>query len=662
MANNENDKKILKSLTEEDIEVIVRNMDIDQWLKKIKQNEASATSKYIMCQIKGKLKRNSKEVQEKFPGAIAESIISRNDSDCAKRLMFEFSHLRDELIRFLHEDLKDKYKIKQFAFFSAADYRLFLEDLVERNLDFIPELFFVQLKISGEIVAPEMEQTVVQMWRYGKTLKKALNRQKDEYRKLDDKCKELGDRCRKTDEENEGLKGKALQVDNLKRENERLTAQLDELEISNKGLSAGLSQEKEAFKKNLEIEYAELVGRNESLKKREKDTTECIQKLEDELVKLQSIPKSDAYQKLEGKYQKEVEDNGILYRNNEKLLQQNKELTKQIQAFDDTLSQKQKEIDEQEKHVQELTEKLKQMMAEKEKASGTQPARMQVEGNLRENDLLFIQRFAQPDEDDIVSIMSTTGYIRYVDMQMQDFVGVEGRKEWRKKLNNIIEYFVYSRLLGLHPIFCGYGSQTVASALIALMDGENAEVITIEPGFNDVAALDYAIQHAETKNVIIADGFGRMNEEVLMPILRKNYDKKLAFIAESPEELVYTPRYIMRYCLLIAFKGWRWEKEYQFSYARIDKGMLMWDKNPEGHEAFDEALAVLKLDSAYLSTRRGLFDYAMSKENNNSNFKEAFRQYAINELFWILDEDGRKQLQDYMMQNAMDDEVLNGIF
>ncbi|MGE9927616.1 hypothetical protein ACQRAB_11165 [Megasphaera elsdenii] len=645
MANNENDKKILKSLTEEEIEVIVRNMDIDQWLKEIKRNEASATSKYIMCQIKGKLKSNSKEVQEKFPGAIAESIVSRNDSNCAEQLMSEFSHLRDGLTRFLHEDLKDKYSMKQFASFSAADYRLFLEDLIERNLDFIPELFFVQLKINGEIVAPEMEQAVIQMWGYGKTLKEALNRQKDEYRKLDDKYKELGNRYRETDKENEKLK-----------------ARLNELETSNKRLSANLSQEKEAFKKNLEIEYAELVERNESLKKEEKDATEHIRKLEDELVKLQSIPKSDAYQKLEGKYQKEVEDNKILYRNNEKLLQENKKLTQHIQAFDDTLAQKQAEVDEQERHVQELTEKLKQMMTEKEKTSDTQPARISVEGNLRENNLLFIQRFAQPGEDDIVSIMSTTGYISYVNAQMQDFVYTEGRKEWRKKLRNICEYFVYSRLLGLHPIFCGYGSLTVASALIALMDGEKAEVITIEPGFNDVASLDYAIQHAGTKNVIIADGFGRMNEDVLMPILRKRYDKKLAFIAESPEEIAYTPRYIMRYCLLIAFEGWRWEKEYRFSYARIDEGMLMWDKNPDGHKAFDEALAVLNLDPAYLSTRRGLFDYAMSKENNNSDFKAAFQQYAVNELFWLLDEAGRKQLQDYMMQNAMDDEVLNGIF
>ena len=52
----------------------------------------------------------------------------------------------------------------------------------------------------------------------------------------------------------------------------------------------------------------------------------------------------------------------------------------------------------------------------------------------------------------------------------------------------------------------------------------------------------------------------------------------------------------------------------------------------------------------------------MSKEDNGSDFKTAFQQYAVNELYWLLDEANQDKLRKYLMHNSSNDEVLNGIF
>ena len=67
MINNQDDEKILDSITKEEIETIIKNMsrkDIEEWLKILRGNEKESTVKRIMLQIKAPLKANSKEVQK----------------------------------------------------------------------------------------------------------------------------------------------------------------------------------------------------------------------------------------------------------------------------------------------------------------------------------------------------------------------------------------------------------------------------------------------------------------------------------------------------------------------------------------------------------------------------------------------------------------------
>lgn len=619
MINNQDDEKILDSITKEEIETIIKNMsrkDIEEWLKILRGNEKESTVKRIMLQIKAPLKANSKEVQKKFPGIIAKMVVDERDTVCSQRVMLEFSRLRQELENSLKDNLHNKYTVNRIKEFDFEDYRLFLEDIADTGAAFDPVLFFIQLKIEGISVPSELRNMVIQMWEYRKSLQEkekitqqALEEQKNQYKDL-----------------NKAHQQSLAEQKELQKQIKTLTAKMTAYQEKNTESEATIKQQQEE-RETLQEKIKRL---NEALEKERAEKNELADIFEGKKTEYKAM--------LEKEYQSLIEKNG-------------------------TLKEEQEDIIKNIESLNARMETLRKNMGDDDVSSkpGNQAMVSIPVGYSRETSL-FVQHYPQPDETDIVSLVSTTGYIRYVATTMLNFVHTSHQKRWRKQIESVAQYFVYSRLLGLHPIFCGYGSLGVANSLIGMIDGEHADVISIPPGFNDIASLDAAIKRASTKNIIITDGFGQMNEAVLMPILRKNYDKYLTFIAEDPGEMTYVPHYLMRYCLLITFEGRQLNEAYQPTYGHLDDELLMWDCNPKGYEEFEPILKSLQLNSVYLSIRRNLFNYAMSKENNGSDFKTAFQQYAVNELYWLLDEANQDKLKKYLMHNSSNDEVLNGIF
>ena len=177
MINNQDDEKILDSITKEEIETIIKNMsrkDIEEWLKILRGNEKESTVKRIMLQIKAPLKANSKEVQKKFPGIIAKMVVDERDTVCSQRVMLEFSRLRQELENSLKDNLHNKYTVNCIKEFDFEDYRLFLEDIADTGAAFDPVLFFIQLKLEGISVPSELRNMVIQMWEYRKSLQERV--------------------------------------------------------------------------------------------------------------------------------------------------------------------------------------------------------------------------------------------------------------------------------------------------------------------------------------------------------------------------------------------------------------------------------------------------------------------------------------------------------
>lgn len=479
MINNQDDEKILDSITKEEIETIIKNMsrkDIEEWLKILRGNEKESTVKRIMLQIKAPLKANSKEVQKKFPGIIAKMVVDERDTVCSQRVMLEFSRLRQELENSLKDNLHNKYTVNCIKEFDFEDYRLFLEDIADTGAAFDPVLFFIQLKLEGISVPSELRNMVIQMWEYRKSLQEkkkitqqALEEQKNQYKDL-----------------NKAHQQSLAEQKELQKQIKTLTAKMTAYQEKNTESEATIKQQQE----ERETLQEKIKSLNEALEKERAEKNELADILKGKKTEYKAM--------LEKEYQSLIEKNGTLKEEQEDII----------------------------KNIKSLNARMKTLRKDMEGGDvsskpGNQAMVSVPVGYSRETSL-FVQHYPQPDESDIVSLVSTTGYIRYVATTMLNFVHTSHKKRWGKQIESVAQYFVYSRLLNLHPIFCGYGSLGLANSLIGMIDGERADVISIVPGFNDIASLDVAIRNASTKNVIITDGFGQMNEAVLMPILRGN--------------------------------------------------------------------------------------------------------------------------------------------
>ena len=115
---------------------------------------------------------------------------------------------------------------------------------------------------------------------------------------------------------------------------------------------------------------------------------------------------------------------------------------------------------------------------------------------------------------------------------------------WWETVVSIINGFICARRCDLYPLFYGYNALTIARMLVAIMAGEIPEMLILNPDFHDIASLDMAIMDTSTHNIII-DGFDRIDPVVLLPILRKKYNKQLIFIAEDIQRIKIIPSYLL---------------------------------------------------------------------------------------------------------------------
>ena len=103
--------------------------------------------------------------------------------------------------------------------------------------------------------------------------------------------------------------------------------------------------------------------------------------------------------------------------------------------------------------------------------------------------------------------------------------------------------------VGLIPMLCGYGARKMAMGLVAARYGEIPTIISIPAGYKDIDTLNDKINNAETEVIVVEDLFGKMNEEIILPILRRDIDKQLLFCCESLECMKYVAKYFYNYIL-----------------------------------------------------------------------------------------------------------------
>lgn len=213
---------------------------------------------------------------------------------------------------------------------------------------------------------------------------------------------------------------------------------------------------------------------------------------------------------------------------------------------------------------------------------------------------------------------------------------------WWKTVVSIINGFICSRRCGLYPLFCGYNALTIARMLVAIMDGEIPEMLILNPDFHDVASLNTAIRETSTHNIII-DGFDRIDPVVLLPILRKKYNKQLIFIAEDVQRIKIMPPYLLHYCALIVYDSPALKKQDSVRCYLVRKEANLRDirVNPDGYKDWYTMLQDVHIDATYCHVRKYFFN-CITPEKKSQQYRAAYRKafdmYYQLELRWILDE------------------------
>lgn len=207
--------------------------------------------------------------------------------------------------------------------------------------------------------------------------------------------------------------------------------------------------------------------------------------------------------------------------------------------------------------------------------------------------------------------------------------------------------FNAAELVGLHPLICGYQSREVAIALVAAKYAEQPSIISIPAGYANIGSLIDNIEKLPTRSVIIEDAFGKMNENILFPLLRKQCKKVIIFTAESISDFNRTSSYMLNYIYLINLYKYRVPEEQEIAFASAENlfKKQIFDTKTEINNLVKKFLNHTELTQTYIYLR-GQFMNALLENGLVRDKVEAVKFMIISELRWILNEKQAEKFAD----------------
>ena len=197
----------------------------------------------------------------------------------------------------------------------------------------------------------------------------------------------------------------------------------------------------------------------------------------------------------------------------------------------------------------------------------------------------------------------------------------------------------------LCPLICGYKARELAMALIASRYAEKPEIISIPAGFGNINELVAAINMTRTDTVIIEDVFGKMNEGIILPLLRDSQGKIIVFTTESIEDIAHLQRYYFNYIQLIVLNKHAnvIAKDYVYAEANeLLKGRIYTGKE-EGHKLARQIFEYIDMDNSYVLTRGNVICDLMEDKKDNTE-ENALLKIVSTELKWIIKESEKEKM------------------
>ena len=588
---------LLDFLSDDDIKVLIQSFDLKWMLGPFKQNSKNY-SKYI-SQL-GRLDSRSMMVKKNLPN-IVYKLYQKKDINICIMISVYANKFREDLL-----DILKEHNIT-INYFNKNDVSEIIQTLISINnkklYGFDIELFLVQLKMNGVVVEKDKAHELEKKW----------------YKYIQNKLSEA-------QKEAENIK-KILESNNRKNIDSitKFKKKIKEIEINLKDKEVQLSEK--------DIEIAQKIEETKTLSKE-------LEKYKKELSDDEKIYKEQ--------WKKQLEDENIeLMRTNEQLKNDICEMTDKIQILSEEFNKKTKDIETIKNEMIVCSNELDNKKREIDEIAVTQKEKTV------KSDILYVKAgdlilYVEPGMCNTANKVYTSleKYKMSIDTNLEQ-IGCKTDGE------DLEDFFDSAIGVGLIPMLCGYGARKMAMGLVAARYGEIPTIISIPAGYKDIDTLNDKINNAETEVIVVEDLFGKMNEEIILPILRPDIDKQLLFCCESLECMKYVAKYFYNYIQILVLKKVSNKKieTFVFSDARDIFKNIEIGKKADIAKKVKRILKNTDMSDRYIQSRRDLLTYVV--EIMHQNEEDALKFWFNSELKYILDTNQKEQVLKNLENNLI---------
>jgi len=621
------DYDILNNLSGEDVDIISRNIDLDKMLEPIKRNTKHYTRYTRML---GRLEKKSSLVKMNMP-KIAAELYRKQDNNFVKLFALSTMKFKNIFQQILESELEDKINLEDLHNYTTEEYISLLAEIEKIPGNIIDlELFILQAKLNGIVIDKGIQTELHYEW----------------------KC-----HC---------------EVKRIREENEREKEQIirEQEAISN----IQLKKQKQHYQ-NLLLEAAEI---KKKLEQDIKDKQKCIALLQQEVssekeeVKDLSTDNSKKTKQIEtlqleyeflkkdiGKLQKKLDEQKEEYK--EQLKKEweinNANLMKIKKELEGSLSDMRSEIEEliEKKKELEISLDSLQKFIDSHISFGQEQFANNVAATMEKVSIPSQYEYALSDMSHLYIINGN----RDVDTEIcENFDVFQNTVEsnldiigCKMKASVLGDSFYTSINVGLAPLLCGFGTRKAAFALIAARYAEEPTVICISNGFSCIQQLEDAIKNAPTISVVIEDLFGKMTENIIMPIIRSNTEKQLVFCCEDIQNLKYLDKYYYNYFQLISVNSMSNKNTWNLSYGNADGVLPLaeYDNKSIGHKLVRYLLDEVGVADTYIITRGNMLTYIIEKMEHSE--EEALQNWFKQELSFVLSREQKEKVIEIIENN-----------
>ena len=611
------DTSILVELTDEEIIILSKYSNINIFLEPIRKN----TKKYSRyTSLLGRLEKKSILVQNNLP-KISVELYKKGEID----FLLAFSIAARENKNLLESALEKCFGRKMegilFDSYSSDDFIELLKKLEKNNGDdIVLELIFLQFKLNGIDIEKEKRNVIRNEWKHFADIKGIQKEAQEEIEKQKNKYESLF----KT------YQDKVIELENDVKKKQEFISMLIEKEEST-------SEEK----KRITILNKEINCQNSNLMKELETKNNEIQEMQE---KIQDSEKK-VYSLVEEKWNIENESK---LKSIQELNEQIEQLSKQLSELIGDRDNIEYEIIKKNIELQEISKKVEELKCEKIQRVDISNEAYTIQNNkegdkvVSKQDYEFYYMLGERYKD-VQIVRDSDDYLDYGD----DNLKIVGS---RMKNEALVQIFKSALENGLSPLICGFGSREIASALIAANFGEKPTIISLANGCNDILALEKFIERTNTTCFIIEDLFGRMGEQIILPILRKRMNKQIVFCCEDVANLKYLDKSFYNYIQIIGIDRVSYSRnmELKYLYAELSNEYFL-DISDEGHKCVRALLDNTTYSESFKMIRGDLISYM----TNMWGYKviDAITCWIEKEMKYIITETDKIQIKNSIQIN-----------